>query len=88
MTSLKLTACPLPIYCLRLHQQGAEYEAFKSSAAKVEDVMFVETTDADVAKAAGITAAPGVALIKNFKGAPLPCHVYLPPTYHLCGMRY
>ncbi len=48
--------------------QGAEYEAFKALALKTEDVAFVDTTSAAVAKQAGLTAAPGVAIVKNFKG--------------------
>ena len=48
--------------------QGPEYEAFKSAAAKTEDAVFLETTEDKVAGAAGIETAPGVSVIKNFKG--------------------
>jgi hypothetical protein len=52
------------VTCLK---QGGEYEAFKKVATKTEDVPFVETTSAAVAKAAGL-AKPGVVAIQNFKG--------------------
>ncbi|MEW5297839.1 MAG: hypothetical protein WDW36_001020 [Sanguina aurantia] len=48
--------------------EGPEYEAFTSVAAKSEDVLFGQTTDKAVAAAAGITAAPGLAVVKNFPG--------------------
>ena len=44
--------------------EGAEYEAFKSVGVAIEDVVFVQTTDSTVAKAAGLTA-PGFVAIKN-----------------------
>jgi protein disulfide-isomerase A1 len=44
--------------------EGAEYEAFKSVGSAIEDVVFVQTTDAAVAKAAGLTAS-GFVAIKN-----------------------
>ena len=47
--------------------QGADYEEFKTTAQKVEDVPFAQTTDAKVAKAAGLTK-PGIAVLKNFVG--------------------
>ena len=52
---------------LLLAIQGDSYEEFKSTAQKVEDVPFVQTTDAKVAKAAGLTK-PGISAIKNFVG--------------------
>jgi hypothetical protein len=50
-----------------LFAQGNEYETFKKVATKTEDVPFVETTSAAVAKAAGLEKA-GVVAIQNFKG--------------------
>jgi protein disulfide-isomerase A1 len=47
--------------------KGAEYDAFVKVAQKSEDGSFAETTDAAVAKAAGL-AAPGVVVITNFEG--------------------
>jgi protein disulfide-isomerase A1 len=47
-------------------QKGAEYDAFIKVAQKSEDASFYETTDAAVAKAAGL-AAPGVSVITNFE---------------------
>ena len=44
--------------------EGAEYEAFKSVGVAIEDVVFTQTSDAAVAKAAGLTA-PGFVAIKN-----------------------
>jgi hypothetical protein len=51
--------------------QGAEYDEFKSTATKIEDVFFAQTTDANAAKAAGLTK-PGIAAVKNFAGRWLP----------------
>jgi hypothetical protein len=49
--------------------KGSEYEAFTKFAQKTEDAVFVQTTDAAVAKAAGISgSAPAVALIANHPG--------------------
>jgi hypothetical protein len=48
--------------------QGAEYDAFVKVAQKNEDATFFETTDAAVAKAAGLSA-PGVVVVTNFPGA-------------------
>ncbi|KAG1671463.1 hypothetical protein FOA52_003121 [Chlamydomonas sp. UWO 241] len=45
--------------------EGAAFEAFKSFASKTEDVAFATTTDAAVAKAAGLTAVDTLAVIKN-----------------------
>lgn len=47
--------------------EGAAYDNFKSIAMKTEDVTFAQTTSADVAKAAGLSAE-GVAVVKNFAG--------------------
>jgi hypothetical protein len=47
--------------------QGADYDAFVKVAQKSEDATFLETTDADVAKAAGLSAA-GVVVLTNFAG--------------------
>lgn len=44
--------------------EGAEYEAFKSVGVAIEDVVFTQTSDASVAKAAGLMA-PGFVAIKN-----------------------
>lgn len=49
-------------------KQGAEYDAFVAVAKKSEDATFLQTTNKDVAKEAGLTA-PGVAVITNFEGA-------------------
>lgn len=43
--------------------EGAAYDTFKSVATKAEGVTFVQTTSADAAKVAGLTAE-GVASIK------------------------
>jgi hypothetical protein len=48
--------------------QGADYETFKGVAQKIEDVVFVQTTDAAVAKAAGLTKVDTIAAVKNFVG--------------------
>lgn len=48
--------------------QGEIYDTFKSYAAKTEDVVFVQTTSADVAKAAGLDAVDTVSVVKNFAG--------------------
>lgn len=48
--------------------KGEEYDAFFALAKKTEDVLFGQTTDADVAKAAGLTSSPSFAVIKNFEG--------------------
>lgn len=47
--------------------KGAEYDAFQKVAQGAEDVTFVETTIADVAKAAGLSA-PGFVVVTNFEG--------------------
>lgn len=47
--------------------EGADYDTFKGVAQKIEDVTFVETSNKDVAAAAGLTKA-GVSIIKNFPG--------------------
>jgi protein disulfide-isomerase A1 len=46
-------------------RQGAAFDAFKSFAMGTEDVAFATTTDAKVAKAAGLTAVDTMAVIKN-----------------------
>lgn len=46
--------------------EGTEYDVFMSVARKVEDAAFVKTTIEEAAKAAGIKAAPGIAIVKNF----------------------
>lgn len=52
-----------------LHRtQGDDYDAFIKVAQKSEDATFYETTDAAVAKAAGLSA-PGVVVLTNFEGA-------------------
>ena len=56
---LKLVFIPLP--------QGPEYEEFETTAKKIEDVPFVQTTDAAVAKAAGLDK-PGLIAVKNLVG--------------------
>jgi protein disulfide-isomerase A1 len=47
--------------------EGEAYDNFISVAKATEDVSFAQTTDKDVAAAAGLTAQ-GVVAIKNFKG--------------------
>ena len=49
------------------NKQGADYDAFIKVAKKSEDASFYETTDAAVAKAAGLSS-PGVAVVTNFAG--------------------
>eukprot|EP00798_Chlamydomonas_sp_ICE-L_P013196 gene13196-19030_t len=46
---------------------GDDHATFTTVAGKIEDVAFLETTDAAVAKAAGLEA-PGFVVIKNFAG--------------------
>lgn len=50
-----------------MYVQGAEYDAFKAVAQKIEDVVFVDTKSKDVAAVAGLKSH-GIAMIKNFKG--------------------
>lgn len=47
--------------------EGPEYEAFKTVGSSIEDVIFIQTTDAAVAKAAGLNA-PGFIAIKSSAG--------------------
>ncbi|KAG2485578.1 hypothetical protein HYH03_015739 [Edaphochlamys debaryana] len=47
---------------------GEAYDAFKSFAAKTEDVFFVQTTSAEVAKSAGLDKHDTIAAVKNFAG--------------------
>lgn len=47
--------------------KGADYDAFVKAAQKTEDATFLQTTDKEVAKAAGLTAH-GVAVVNNFEG--------------------
>ncbi len=49
--------------------QGAEYDAFLATAQKSDDGVFAVTTVGGVGKAAGLTKAPGAAVITNFPGA-------------------
>jgi hypothetical protein len=45
--------------------KGSEHEAFTKFAQKTEDAAFAQTDNADVAKAAGISSAPGFAVVAN-----------------------
>lgn len=47
--------------------QGADFETFSKAAQKAEDVTYVQTKSADVAKAAALSAA-GITVITNFEG--------------------
>lgn len=48
-------------------RQGADFDTFSKAAQKAEDVTYLQTKSADVAKAAGLSAA-GVTVITNFEG--------------------
>lgn len=51
--------------CMRV--QGEEYDTFQALARETNDVSFVQTTDADVAKAVGVKKAPGFAIGTGFE---------------------
>lgn len=51
-----------------LFMQGPEFDALKGVAEKVEGVAFAYTTDAAVAKSAGLETAGSLAAVKNFVG--------------------
>ena len=46
--------------------EGEEHEAFETFASKTDDVSFFKTTDAEIAKALGITKAPGFSAGRNY----------------------
>lgn len=48
--------------------EGPAYDVFKGVAQKTEDVAFVQTVSAEVAKAAGVEAADKIVVLKNFVG--------------------
>lgn len=48
--------------------EGASFEDFVGVAAKLEDVVFVQTTSADVASSVGLNDKNTITIIKNFPG--------------------
>lgn len=67
--------------------QGDAYKAFKAVGAKTEDVVFVETTSAEVAKLAGLVEADTVAALKNFEGGWLHACICRAQACVRCCMR-